>query len=160
MHCTCTYGASWLILTYQYLNHWATCTRWSNKNKFQILKSSMHWFFWNKKSILYCIFVDVDCFMIHILIRQLYLNKTVDSSCDLFSWSLINEEFNTFYIKCLLTCFYVELMIHVYVYKFSSCIYCCITQFYSSALQNLIMCCNLQWHMKVILHLEWMKMFI
>ena len=112
IQCTCTYGASWLILTYQFLNHWSTCTCRSNKNKLQILVLSIHWCYWNKESILYCIFANIDCFMIHIPIRQIYLNKTVDRGCDFFFSSLINQEVNTFYIKCLLTCFNVELMIH------------------------------------------------
>ena len=112
----------WLILPYQSLNHWSTCTCWSNKNKLQLHVLSIHWFFWNKESILYCIFANIDCFMLHTPIGQIYLNKIVDSGCDLFSSSLIKQEVNTFYTKCLLTWFYVESIIHVYVYKLYSCI--------------------------------------
>ena len=72
--------------------------------------------------------------MIHMRIKEFIETKLWIGVVIFFSSSLIYQVVNTFYIKCLLTCFYVELIMNVPVYKVYLSIYCCITQFYRSAL--------------------------
>ena len=84
-----------------------------------------YWFYqcigsFEKGNLFYIAYLQTLTFFLWFIYLCDNLNKIVDSGCDFFSSSLIYQAVNTFYMKCLLTCFYFELVI--YVYKLYSCI--------------------------------------